>query len=144
MIRTLLMYICVRRTASRRCGPNELQCGLGAPASDVAASAAPDRLRSGVAARIASQLLAAGAGADVEVRHRPGLVEQVPHRVEVGLGQLGQAEQLGLVRQGEAAHALVDQPGHLLDRQVHVPDRQQRLGKQPAARLVLDVDEKSL
>ena len=80
-------------------------------------------------------LLLAGARADVEARHRAGLVEEVPHRLEVRLVELGQAEHLRLVRQGEPAHALVEQAGHLLDRQVHVPDREQSLAEQPAAGL---------
>ena len=80
---------------------------------------------------------------DMEVDRDPGFVEEVPHGGEVGLVELRQPDQLGLVGEREPPDALVEQPGHLLDREIHVPHRQ-RLGEQAVARLVLDVDLKSL
>ena len=87
-------------------------------------------------------LLAPGAGADVEVGHRAGLIEQVPHGVEVGLGQFGQAQHLRLVGEGEAPDALVQQA---VSSPLTVRSMSQMgsraWGIQAAARLVLDVDE---
>jgi len=96
------------------------------------------RLVSGGADRL--DVLASVASADVEVHDRTRLIERVPHGLEVGLGQLGQAEELRLVRQCEPADALVDQPCHLLDGELHVPDRKHRLGDEPPTGLLLDVD----
>ena len=86
-------------------------------------------------------LLAARPGPDVEVDHRAGVVAEVPHGLEVGLGELGQAEQLGLVRHGEAPHAAIEEAGGLPDGEVHVPHGQEALREEAVPRLLLHLHE---
>ena len=54
-----------------------------------------------------------------------------------GSGSSGSPSISGLSESVNPRDAPVEEAGHLLDGEVHVPDRQHRLGEQPAARLLL-------